>query len=261
VSHPVLHYHQQQLPQSVTLLRRIVELESPTNNKAATDQLGRFLQARLEDLGASVTVLPQEHYGDFLRAEFGAGTDGQILVLCHFDTVWPLGEVERRPIFEQEGKIYGPGIFDMKCGVIFVLMALQAMKDLQLDSRRKIVLLFNTDEEVGSPASRQTIEAEALKSDVVLVLEPTVPPNGSIKTARRGVGRFTLKVTGRPSHSGSNPKGGVSALEELARQILTLHSMTGHEAGITVNVGVATGGTRPNVVAGEAICASSPSSG
>lgn len=248
---PVLRYHQEHLADSIQLLRELVEHESPTNDKAATDRLGQFLRRTLEDAGATVETIPQQTYGDLIRAEFGEG-DGQILVLCHFDTVWPLGEIQRRPIYERDGKLYGPGIFDMKCGVMFSLVGLRALRDLGLKARRKIVLLYNADEEVGSLASRSFIEAEAKRSDVALVLEPTVPPYGALKTARKGIGRFEIKVTGRPSHSGSNHSLGVSALEELARQILTLHGMTNYETGTTLNVGIASGGTRPNVVAAEA---------
>lgn len=251
MSDSVLQYHHDHLNDSLLLLRQLVEHESPTNDKVATDRLGGFLQQTLEAAGATVTVLPQPVYGNFIRAEFGSG-EGQILVLCHFDTVWTLGEVDRRPIYEQDGKIYGPGIFDMKCGVMFSLVALQAIKALGLKTKRKIVLLYNTEEEVGSPVSRPVIEAEAKRSDIVLVLEPTVAPNGALKTARKGVGRFVLSVKGRPSHSGSNHPGGVSALEELARQIIKLHGMTNYETGTTTNVGIGSGGTRPNVVAAEA---------
>jgi glutamate carboxypeptidase len=248
---PVLQYHQDHLSDSIQLLRALVEHESPTNDKVNTDQLGRFLKQTLEKAGATIEVIPQPVYGDFIRAEFGSG-EGQILVLCHFDTVWSLGEIGRRPIYEQDGKIYGPGIFDMKCGVMFSLVGLQAIQALGLKTKRKIVLLYNTEEEVGSPASRPVIEAEAKRSDIVLVLEPTVAPNGALKTARKGVGRFVLSVKGRPSHSGSNHPGGVSALEEVARQIIKLHGMTNYETGTTLNVGIGSGGTRPNVVAAEA---------
>lgn len=248
---PVLRYHQENLNDSLALLRALVEHESPTNDKPAADRLSQFLKATLEGFGATVQVLPQPGYGDFLRAEFGSG-EGQILVLCHFDTVWPLGEIGRRPIFDKDGKIYGPGIFDMKCGVMFSLMGLRTIRDLGLKTKRKIVLLYNSDEEVGSPESRPIIEAEAKQSDVVLVLEPTVPPHGALKTSRKGVGRFEMKVYGRPSHSGSNHAGGVSALEELARQIIKIHGMTDYTTGTTTNVGIASGGTRPNVVAADA---------
>lgn len=247
----VLHYHHEHLTDSIRLLRELVEHESPTEEKDLTDQLGRLIKRNLEQAGATVTLLPQPDYGDFVRAEFGEG-EGQILVLCHIDTVWPKGEISRRPIFEQEGKIHGPGIFDMKCGVMFSLMALKAMRDLGLKAKRKIVLLYTTEEEIGSPISRPIIEAEAMQSDLVMVLEPTVPPHGAIKTARKGIGHFDLKVQGRPSHAGSNHPGGISALEELSHQIIKLHGMTNYETGTTLNVGVAAGGTRSNVVAAEA---------
>lgn len=249
----VLAYHQQRRQDWVDLLAQIVVRESPTDNKAAVDQLGHYLKERLEAVGAAVTVLPQPQYGDFLRAEFGEG-EGQVLVLCHFDTVWPIGQIKSMPLVERDGNLFGPGAYDMKCGVMYTLAALEAIRDLGLATRRKIVLLYNTEEEVGSPVSRPIIEAEARRSDVVLVLEPSVPPQGAVKTSRSGVGRFVIKVQGRPSHSGGDHKSGISAIDELCRVTLKLHALTDYEAGTTVNVGVIAGGTRPNVVAAEASC-------
>ena len=254
MAHPILSYHQEQTHRWVDLLAELARHESPTSDKAAVDRCGRFLQQQLQAAGARVDVLPQEEYGDFLRAEFGSGTEGQILLLCHFDTVWPVGQMASMPVVEKDGKLYGPGTYDMKCGVMYTLAALSALRDLGLQSKRKLVLLYTTDEEVGSPTSRSVIEAEALKSEVVLVLEPTVPPVGAVKTARKGVGRFRVHVAGRPSHSGADHRAGVSAVEELARQTLVLQGLTDYERGTTVNVGVVQGGTRANVVAAEASC-------
>lgn len=248
----ILAYHRRRHRDWIALLAELVNRESPTDDKAAVDALGQFLAARLQTLGATVERLPQAQYGDLLRAEWGPGSDERILILCHIDTVWPLGEAKRRPFSERDGRLMGPGVFDMKCGVMYSLAALEALRDLGLEPRRRLTLLYTTEEEIGSPASRAVIEAEARRSAIAMCLEPSVPPRGAIKTSRSGVGRYDLHVKGRPSHSGADPKAGVSAVEELARQILALHAFTDHDVGTTVNVGVVRGGTRPNVVAAEA---------
>ena len=248
----ILAYHQRRHRDWVELLRQIVELESPTSDKEAVDRCGAFLKSHLEAAGASVQVLPQEKFGDFLRAEYGAGEGGQILVLAHFDTVWPLGQKERMPIVEKDGSLWGPGVLDMKCGVMYTLAALYALKELGRTPRRKVVLLYTSEEEFGSPVSRALIEAEARRSEAVLVLEPAVAHSGALKTSRKGIGMFQVRVEGRPSHAGGNPRGGVSAIEEMARQVIRLHSLTDYEMGTYVNVGVIKGGTRRNVVAAEA---------
>ncbi len=248
----ILAYHRRRHRDWVDLLARIVEHESPTDAKAAVDRLGAFLAGALAGLGADVQTIPLAEHGDAVRAEIPGAGDGQLLVLCHIDTVWPLGELARRPVTERDGKLMGPGVFDMKGGVMYTLAALNALRDLGLESARRLVLLYTTDEEIGSVHSRPLIEAEARRSRAALVLEPSLPPDGAIKTSRSGVGRFVVDVKGRPSHSGANPKAGVSAIDELARQTLALHALTDHDAGTTVNVGVFHGGTRPNVVAAEA---------
>jgi glutamate carboxypeptidase len=253
MSDPILAYHQRRHRDWIALLTRIVEHESPTDDKAAVDRLGAFLAGELTGLGARVEAMPLAEYGDVVRAELPGTGDGQLLLLCHIDTVWPLGELHRRPVTLADGKLMGPGVFDMKAGVMYTLAALAALRDLDRPPARRLVLLYTTDEEVGSIRSHPLIEAEARRSRAALVLEPSVPPRGAIKTSRSGVGRYVVKVTGRPSHSGSNPRSGVSAIEELARQTLALHALTDHDLGTTVNVGVFHGGTRPNVVAAEAV--------
>jgi glutamate carboxypeptidase len=230
-------------------LEQLVREESPSDQKAAVDKCGRFLQHLFKErVNASAFVFPQPLAGDHLRFSIG-DSNRQILILGHFDTVWDVGRLAYRV---EGGNAFGPGIFDMKAGIVQALWALRGVQELQLPVSRRIVFLFNTDEEMGSATSREIIEEEASRSDAVLVLEPAVAGTNALKTARKGVGRFTVRINGRAAHSGNNPEDGVSAIEEMARQILVLHALTDGSVGTTVNVGVAQGGTRSNVVADQA---------
>ena len=234
-------------------LEEIVIRESPTLDKAAVDRLARYIQERVRELGGEVTVYPQESYGVLTVASWPGtgGADGPILVMTHIDTVWPLGTIDRLP-YQIDGEVgRGPGIFDMKASVAMMLEALAMTRERE-QSHRPIRWLINTEEEVGSPASRALIESLARESAYVLCLEPPVPPMGSLKTSRKGVGRFTMRIRGRASHAGADPEKGISAIQELANQIHYLHGLTDYQLGTTVNVGVVHGGTRPNVVAAEA---------
>lgn len=234
-------------------LEQIVRFETPSNDKAAMDKLVKHLRTECEKLGASIESRDQSEWGDLTIASWpGTGPEtGQILVMTHIDTVWPVGTIDRLP-WSIDGDIArGPGIFDMKASVAMMLEAMRSIQERNVE-HRPIKWLINTEEEMGSPASRPVIEELAKESELVLCLEPPVPPHGSLKTARKGVGMFTLKVTGKASHAGADPKAGVSAIQELANQIQYLHSLTDHDLGTTVNVGVVAGGTRRNVVPAEA---------
>jgi glutamate carboxypeptidase len=165
------------------------------------------------------------------------------------DTVWPPGTIRERPFRVANGLAYGPGILDMKAGIAVTLHALEAIQALGLKPRQRVRVLFNSDEEVGSTTSRQIIEEEARKSTHVFCLEPGAGPQGALKTGRKGVGMFQIKVTGRAAHAGNEPEKGISAVEEMAHQILKLHSLTDFNRGTTVNVGVVNGGTVRNQVA------------
>lgn len=239
--------------QLLASLEEIVRLESPSTDKAAVDKLVQHLRSECEKRGATIESHPQAEWGDLTVASWpGTGSeDGQILVMTHIDTVWPIGTIERLP-WKIDGNVgRGPGIFDMKASVAMMLEAMRIVQDSNSE-HRPIKWLINTDEEMGSPASRPLIEQLARESEYVLCLEPPVPPNGALKTARKGVGMFTVRVTGKASHAGADPKAGVSAIQEMANQIQYLHSLTDYELGTTVNVGVVQGGTRRNVVAAEA---------
>ena len=249
--HEVLSYMIDKTQDMLQMLKAVVEHESPSTDKAATDKLASYLRDQFAMLGARAELLPQAHYGNHVRVEWGKGED-QVLVLCHMDTVWGVGEIKKRPFRVDGENAYGPGAFDMKAGIVHTYFALKALNDLGLKSKKRIVVLLNTDEEIGSPSSRAIIEAEARKSTHALVLEPSVPPLGAIKTFRKGVGMFKVAITGKAAHAGADPEKGISAIGEMAHQIVRLHSMTDFKTGTTVNVGVVAGGTRSNVIAAEA---------
>ena len=234
-------------------LNAIVSIESPSNSKAAVDQLVRFLQERASELGGTVATVPQQQYGDLTVVGWPAreGDEQPILVLTHIDTVWPLGTLERKPFNVAGRTATGPGVFDMKASVAMMLQAIRFIQERQL-THRAITWLINTEEEVGSPASRPLIEDLARQSAYVLVLEPPVPPQGSLKTARKGVGMFSVEIEGKASHAGADHAAGISAIQELANQIQYLHGLTDYDLGTTVNVGVVSGGTARNVVAAQA---------
>jgi glutamate carboxypeptidase len=232
-------------------LKAFVEIESPSDDKARTDQFGEFLADFVRaELGARVAVLRQPRYGNHIRVEIGPPNgERPILLLGHFDTVWPVGTLENMP-FRVEGPFaYGPGSLDMKAGLVLGIHALAALQQSDL-LRRTVVFLCTSDEERGSLSSRPLIEAEASAAQAVLVLEPAA--GGALKTARKGIGIFRVEVEGLAAHAGSNPELGVSAIEEMARLILDLHALNDPTTGTTVNVGVVNGGTRPNVTAAAA---------
>jgi glutamate carboxypeptidase len=233
----------------LALLAEWVNCDSPTPDREAVNVMGDLLAQAFRNAGATVEKLPQREVGDQLLATWGEGP-GQILLLCHFDTVWPLGEAARRPFKITGERAVGPGIYDMRGGIVVGLYALKALRAVEFTPSRRLVFLLTSDEEMGSRASRERIEEEARRSDYVLVLEPS--RQGGVTTARKGVGRFSLKVSGRAAHSGVEPQKGVNALEELAHQILRLQRMNDFRRGVTVSVGLADGGSRVNVVPAEA---------
>ena len=231
-------------------IHALVRLESPSDDKAAVDRCGAELERRLAAIGGRVERLAQPKRGVHLRAEFGTG-DRQVLILGHFDTVWPVGQLERMPLVERDGRLHGPGVFDMKSGIAIAMLAARALGEHAAASGLKLVMLWTTDEEVGSGTSRQAIEHDARRSEAVLVLEPSLP-GGAAKTSRKGCGQFELVVHGIPAHAGLDPGKGASAIVELAYQVLDIAAIQDLSRGISTNVGVVAGGTRGNVVAAEA---------
>jgi glutamate carboxypeptidase len=234
-------------------IRTWVEIESPTFDVPAVNRMMDTVVASYEGTGAAIERIPgRDGFADhvLVRSNWGSANRG-ILVLSHMDTVHPIGMLKRLP-FTVEGDIaYGPGIYDMKAGAFLALHAFREMARLGSGGTLPVTHLYVSDEEVGSPTSREVIEREARNAKYVLVTEPA-REGGKIVTARKGVARFEMIVKGRPSHSGSRHEDGRSAIKELARQILFLEGLTDYEKGVTCNVGVVRGGTRPNVVAEEA---------
>jgi glutamate carboxypeptidase len=173
-----------------------------------------------------------------------------LLILCHLDTVFPLGALDRQPIRERDGNFFGPGAYDMKASTAMTLTAIRLLRQAGKMPARPIIALFTSDEEIGSEASRALIETHARGKDLVLCLEPCLP-DGSLKTWRKGTGAFQIRATGRAAHAGADHERGVNAIEEIARQIVALHKMTDYDVGTTINVGIVSGGTRANVVPDE----------
>jgi len=251
----ILKRLQKQQPQMLRMLQRFVEAESPTTDKAAVDRFGKIVAEAVAARGGQVRFITARQSGDHLRAEFrfGAGrAAGQLLLLGHLDTVWERGTPARMPFRIRRGRAYGPGVFDMKAGIMMALFALEALQAERIAVQKKVVLLLNADEESSSPSSRAVTEKEARRSGRVLVLEPAFGPQGAVKTARKGVGEFRIRVTGRAAHAGLDPENGASAVAELAAQVLRVTQFADAAKGITVNPGVISGGTRSNVVAAEA---------
>jgi len=252
--HRILAYLRERQGEIHAFIRRLVECESPSDDAAATGRCVDLVASETADLG-SIKRLPGGRFASHLRIEFqlpGEKKTGQILALGHLDTVWPVGTLAVMPYREESGRIWGPGVFDMKAGVAFCIWAVRALRDVNLPAKRRLVLQLNTDEEVGSESSRAFTEEEARKSHAVLVLEPAHGLDGKLKTGRKGVGAFTVSVFGKPAHAGLDFESGASAVVELARQIERIAGFTDLKRGITVNPGVISGGTRANVIAAEA---------
>jgi glutamate carboxypeptidase len=233
------------------LLGRFVRAESPSFEKAAVDRFGKLVAGEWRRRGAKVTILQQRRRGDHIRAEWNPSrthAKGQILVLGHLDTVYSLGTLTRMPYRLARGRAYGPGVFDMKGGLVIALFAVEALSAIGRLPERRIVFLWTSDEEIGSGTSRALIEREARRSEAVLVLEPALGPGGRVKTGRKGVGEIEMIATGRAAHAGLNPEEGVNAIEEIALQIARMSRWNERRRGITVNAGVIEGGTRTNVI-------------
>jgi len=235
----------------VDLLEQLTMAESPSSDPASQQGVRRLLAAELDELGFITRLLPGANSGGQIYARPCARVRRQSLQLLigHFDTVWPLGSLKDMPFVTDGTIIRGPGVFDMKGGLVQIVMALKALASLQLELPVVPVIFLNSDEEIGSRESTRYIEALARLAERAYVLEPSLGPGGLIKTTRKGVGRFTIIARGRAAHAGLDPERGISAILELSFLIQKLFALNDPERGITVNVGMIDGGLRPNVVA------------
>lgn len=229
----------------------LVEIETPSDEPATFDRFFERLGADLGGLGLTTERVPGEETGGRLEAWTSSDGDGDAiqLVLGHADTVWPVGTVDEDPPEVRDGVLHGPGSLDMKGGLTQLVFALRAIDDLSLDLPLPVHALVSSDEEIGSPESKSRIRDLAERANRVFVLEPGSGPEGTIKIARKSVGRFTVTIEGKAAHAGLEPEEGVSATEELGHVIHRLHALSDRETGVTVNVGEVEAGLRSNVVA------------
>jgi glutamate carboxypeptidase len=238
------------LPQMIRTLEAFVSSESPSTEKPLADACAEVIAAEWEKREVAVELLEQRQRGSHIRITYAQGktSRSQLLVLGHYDTVYPGGALAKMPFRTAAGRLFGPGVLDMKAGIVQALFALDAIENLGAPLEKRIVFLWTSDEEIGSGSSRKLIETEARRSDAVFVLEPSLGPKGLLKTARKGVGEAEIIVHGRASHSGLAPEKGINAIHELALQLARVKEWNNLPRGISVNAGVIAGGTRSNVI-------------
>ncbi|MBL8101058.1 MAG: M20 family metallopeptidase [Anaerolineales bacterium] len=233
------------------LLKKFVETESPSHDREAVNRVGALVAEEARRLGAHVELIPNKETGDHVVARFAsAASSGPILLLCHMDTVFPLGTLAKMPFREADGKLFGPGILDMKAGIVICLAAIEELQNAG-GLKFPVTLLCTSDEEIGSHSSRALIEKLAQESSAVFVFEPALV-DGSLKTWRKGGGGFFVTARGRAAHAGGDHEKGRNAIEEMAHQILAIQKLTDYSRQTTLNVGVIRGGTVSNVVPDEA---------
>ncbi len=239
----------------IARIREMVQIESPSDDPRAVNTFVDYITAQVAGWAKVKVIKGGPAYGNHLLIEFalpGKKKPGQITALGHSDTVWPLGTLKTMPFREADGRLWGPGVLDMKAGLAFFLAAMECLRELDISVSRKVVLQINSEEEVGSHSSRSLTEQTARNSIAVLVLEPGTGLTGKLKTARKGVGGYLVKVTGKASHAGVDFEAGANAIVELSHQVEKIASFTNLKRGLTVNPGVISGGTRSNVVPAEA---------
>lgn len=239
-------------------LRELVECESPSGDSAAVNRCVELIAARAAGIASSKT-LPGGGFGRNLLLSFNLPgprrkQPGRVLAVGHSDTVWPAGTLAHMPWRDEDGRLWGPGVLDMKAGLVFFIEAMRALATLDIPVRREVALWIVSDEEVGSEASRPITESLARESVAVLIPEPGTGLAGKLKTARKGVGGYTVKVRGKAAHAGVDFAAGANAIVELAAQVGRIAGFTDLDKGLTVNPGVISGGSRTNVVAAEAAC-------
>jgi glutamate carboxypeptidase len=252
----LLRYARAKQNNIIALIRELAECESPSDDPASVDRFVALLSDRVRDI-ARVRMFPGgPRFGKHVRVEFvlpGAKKSGQVLALGHSDTVWPLGTLATMPFRRARGRLWGPGTLDMKAGIAFFIFAMRGLRELEIPVARHVVMQVNSDEEVGSESSRRLTEEAARASVAVLVLEPGAGLEGKLKTARKGVGDYTITVHGKASHAGVDFSNGANAIIEMARQLERIAGFTRLDRGVTVSTGVIRGGTRSNVVPAECV--------
>jgi glutamate carboxypeptidase len=251
----LLRYARQKQGEIIALIREFVECESPSDHPAGVSRFAELLAESVKDIArVRAHSGAGSGCGKHLQCEFalpGGKKQGQILALGHSDTVWPMGTLAGMPFRRSQGRLWGPGVFDMKAGLAFFIFAMRALREKDIAVTRKVLLQVNSDEEVGSPSSRALTEETARRSEAVLVLEPGAGLDGKLKTSRKGVGDFTVVVRGRAAHAGLDFSSGASAILEMSRQIEKIAGFTKLARGITVSPGIIHGGTRSNVIPAE----------
>jgi glutamate carboxypeptidase len=251
-----LRFARQKQSGIAAMIEKFAACESPTDDPASVNRFVELLASRVDGLGRMRTYHGDQRgkFGKHLRCEFklpGKRKSGQILALGHSDTVWPLGTLRTMPVKQARGRLWGPGVLDMKAGLALFLFAIQALRELDVPVNHDVVLQVNSDEETGSESSRALTEEAARASVAVLVLEPAAGLDGRLKTARKGVGDYSITVRGRAAHAGLDFAKGANAVVEMARQLEKIAGFTKLERGVTVSPGVIHGGTRSNVVPDE----------
>ncbi|MGK7875822.1 MAG: M20 family metallopeptidase [Xenococcaceae cyanobacterium] len=249
----LLDYLHRRQGEMTGLLEQLVMAESPSVVPGAQREVLALLQDALEQRGYRIRRIPGRQTGGHLLAVPGDRQRNQPLqlLLGHCDTVWPLGTLEKMPLSLRLGKMYGPGTYDMKAGLVMIIFALEALRVQEIEPEVAPVIFINSDEEIGSQESTAHIRRLARAADRVFVMEPSLGPGGKLKTGRKGVGRFVIRVIGKAAHAGLEPEKGASAILELSFVVQKLFELNDPQRGITVNVGTIDGGIRPNVVAPE----------
>ncbi|MGD0308726.1 MAG: M20 family metallopeptidase [Acidobacteriota bacterium] len=236
------------LEEALSLLRQLVEMESYSSDKSGIDRLAESLAQEFEARGAPASIIPMNGCGNALKAVWrGTGSGSPILLLGHLDTVWPPGTAAERPFMIREGNAFGPGVFDMKIGIVLCLLLCAAFRKGLFKAGSDVMFLFTSDEEIGSAGGLPVLEPIARLCRAVLCLEPPLP-GGMVKTFRKGVGHFHLRVRGISAHAGVDHAKGANAILELSRLVIRLQRMTDYDRGITVSVGKTAGGSAANVV-------------
>lgn len=245
----VNHYYEDM----ISLLEKLVNTDSGSYFKAGVDEVGELLQSEYKELGFSNEVFKNEKLGDNILITHSEAVNPQILVIAHMDTVFPEGTAKLRPFNIKEDRAHGPGVADMKASQVALIHAIKHLIDNEDDAYKNLVIILNSDEEIGSPISKELIKRVSKDVSYAIVMEPA-RKDGRIVTSRRGGGRYILNVKGVASHSGVAPEEGKSAIQELAHKVIKLNNLSDHDNGISINVGIIEGGQATNMIPDSATC-------